>query len=100
MQLLAVLLANHLEPCNDNDDNDDYLTDANDDDRTCRLHVVNPDDATAGRVPMSGVVDGPPAQVVSLLVSQVVPAQDREIIVEENNVNYKSANLYPSSRTP
>ena len=40
---------------------------------TCGLHVVDPDDATAGGVPVGGVVDGPTAQVVRLLVSQVVP---------------------------
>ena len=33
-----------------------------------------PDDASGGGVPVGGVVDGPPAEVVGFLVSQVVPA--------------------------
>jgi hypothetical protein len=40
---------------------------------TCGLHVVDPDDTAAGRVPVGGVVDGPTPQVVRLLVCQVVP---------------------------
>ena len=35
--------------------------------------MVDPNDASAGGVPVGGVVDGPTAQVVRLLVGQVVP---------------------------
>ena len=35
--------------------------------------MVDPDNASAGGVPVGGVVDGPTAQVVRLLVGQVVP---------------------------
>ena len=52
VELLAVLLGDHLE--------------------ACLLHVVDPDNASGGSVPEGGVVDGSPAQVVSLLVSKVV----------------------------
>ena len=52
VELLAVLLGDHL--------------------KAGLLHVVDPDNSSGGSVPEGGVVDGSPAQVVSLLVSQVI----------------------------
>ena len=52
VKLLAVLLGDHLE--------------------ASLLHVVHPDHASGGSIPEGGVVDGSPAKVVSLLVSEVV----------------------------
>ena len=52
MELSAVLLRDDLE--------------------ALRSHVVDPDYSSRGGIPEGGVVDGSPAQVISLLVSEVV----------------------------
>ena len=52
MELLAVLLGDDLE--------------------TLRSHVVNSHNSSRGGIPEGGVVDGSPAQVVRLLVGQIV----------------------------
>ena len=55
VQVLAVLLGDDLEAVG--------------------RHVVHTHDASTGRVPVGGSVDGPPPQLVSFLVSQVVSKQ-------------------------
>merc|ERR1719186_2354105 len=64
VQLLAVLLGDHL--------------------KSSRLHVVNPHYSTRSCIPVGGVVDGPPAQVIGFLVSQVIPVASIQHSIGKN----------------
>ena len=64
MKLLAVLLGDHLE--------------------ASLLHVVDPDHTSGGRVPEGGVVDGSPAQVIRLLIIEVVSVASVQESLGEN----------------